>query len=242
MKISFVFLVLLSSFTASARNPFVDSLNQKVEVKKKSRWTLADWLDTKKQVGLMDAWLAANTSANLFEFYLGANYADITSETTTTTSLTEVKTHASTYDLAGFVSIFGLAFNYQTWDKDTTYQGEVLLRLLGKAEQSTRLNLFYGLRKIDKEGFSKAYDFPYFGAELRLYLLSFLAIQGRYMQFQESEMPNSVKVDALETSYGLAIDVSALQLSAEKRVSTEKFSSGEKTQHDVWQYGIKLYF
>ena len=43
---------------------------EKQEEKKRSRWTLADWLLQKKNNRMMDLWLAKNSYSSPFEFYL----------------------------------------------------------------------------------------------------------------------------------------------------------------------------
>ena len=66
-------LVVLAGFfvaTFAASNAFavLDFLNNKQAPKKTSRWTLADWMSTKRQMSLQDQWLAMNSSDNFYEF------------------------------------------------------------------------------------------------------------------------------------------------------------------------------
>ncbi|MCB0390622.1 MAG: hypothetical protein KDD58_05005 [Bdellovibrionales bacterium] len=242
MKFYLLTIILLTSISSWARNPFVDSLNKKVEVKKKTRWTLADWLDTKKQISLMDAWLAANTSANLFEFYVGGSLFNFEDKLVSTPGLMPTNGDSSTYSIAGFVSIFGLVYNRITEGKDVIDQGEFIVRLLGKAEQGTRLNLLYGYNKINSKIYNDSYDLPYIGASLRIYLLSFLAIQSRYVSYIQSKLPNATDIDGSQVEYGLAVDVGPLQLTADVVSQTTEMTGAIENRRDGYKYGIHLFF
>lgn len=234
----FVFLFVLSINTW-AKNSFLESLNQKVEVKKKTRWTLNDWLDTKKQMSLMDSWLAANTSDHLFEFYLGVLHFNYTQDLTG-----QLKTELSTlsYTFTGFVSIFGLNFKSENEDDSSHLQGEILLRLLGKAEQSTRLNIFYGIENVDSNTFTETYNIPFYGASIKLYVFSFFALQAKYLTSQKTKLPNLVDVDGKTLEYGASVDVGPFQLLGDWVQKEMNYSSSVRSKKEGLRLGLLIYF
>ena len=64
---------------------------KKQQEKKSTRWTLSDWLATKKRMALMDQWLALNTKTTLFEARLGGSMGDV-EETTAESPISKKQT------------------------------------------------------------------------------------------------------------------------------------------------------
>jgi len=240
MRLSLFVLIIFIALPSWSRNPFVDSLNQKVEVKKKTRWTLADWLETKNKMSLMDAWLAANTSSHLFEFYLGGYYKEFTDNNT---GQIAIKDNSTGYSLAGFVSIFGLNLDFEEEDENGNnyLRAAFILRLLGQAEQGTRLNLFYGQERVESEAFTENFDIPFYGASLRMYILSFLAIQGKYLLYQKTDLPNQIQLEGKSWEYGVAIDLGPFQISGDWFVNDLDYSSNLKSQREGLKLSLLLY-
>lgn len=226
----FVFFSLSFSNLALARNAFVDSLNKKVDVKKQSRWTLADWLGTKKKVDMMDSWLALNSSSNIFEFYLEASLFDYEN----------MNPHA--FSAAGFISIFGVKLEQKIFRQEISSSAEGILRLLGKSEQGTRLNLFYGLRVMDESIYSKIYEMPYWGGEIRLYLLSFLSMDGRYLNYSKSERSDSLNISGYDLAFGVNIDIGPIQFFFQKLNEVRSVTGQESSHEEGFRYGLRLYF
>lgn len=239
MKTLSIFFILFIATPLWARNSFIESLNKKAEFKKKTRWTLADWLDTKRQVGIMDAWLAANSSTQTFEFYLRGSYSIYKNQESGNSPQENTVT---TYSLAGFVSILGLSFQQEIDENLTRTKGELILRILGKAEQSTRWNLFYGFEKINEKGVENVYEIPYYGTSLRVYLLNFLAIQAKYGQLQKTLVQEEFYRMGYAIEYGLALDIGALQLTVEWFNRKSEYSLNNTSIDKGMRYGLYLYF
>ncbi len=235
----FTFLSVQNSWAA---NDFLDSLNKKAEVKKGTSWTLAGWLATKNKVALMDSWLAVNSSASIFEFYGGVSHYNFEDLVTSDFNAAPLKDELSTVTAAGFLSILGIKFEQEIDDlvASTTVEGS--LRLLGKAEQATHLNLFYGIKIVEDSDIGDAFDIQYYGGELRLYLLSFLSVQGNYKKIFESERSDQLLYSGNQVEYGAAIDVGALQFFGKMVTTKNILSSGTESQRSGFRYGVYLYF
>ncbi len=71
VKRYFILLLLLTPNFSWAFEGVYTVIIQKQQAKASSRWTLGDWLATKKKMALMDQWLALHSSTQIFELYLG---------------------------------------------------------------------------------------------------------------------------------------------------------------------------
>ena len=223
-----------------ARNAYIESLNKKADVKKKTRWTLADWFETKNKVHLMDKWLAANSSANLFEFYLSYSNYDYKQTQSIIPAVDEYRDNSSAYAIAGFLSIFGIKAE-QSSDKISIHnQYEILLRILGDAEQSSRLNIFYGRDHQNSRQVDENSSDDFWGAELRLYLLSFLSLEGRFQKYLKNEM-NDSGWDLIST-YGLNVDLGPFQMFGLWSASDTGSNSINEIQREGIKYGLRMYF
>ena len=157
---------------------------QKQAQKAQSRWTLTDWLRTKKKMALMDQWLALNTSAHIFELVLeGAEGHYKISQAT----MPQKSGHLSkNYGGSFFVSIFGLEYKREE-SLDFYKQDELQfnLRILGTSTQVTNLTLHYGQRKLNDVRYGE-FEQNYFGLVSDLYLLSFLGLEGLYRTYNNA--------------------------------------------------------
>lgn len=243
MRYILIILFFVVSTQVQARNAWLDSLNKKVEVKKKTRWTLADWMNTKNQVGLMDAWLAANTSASLFEFYFGGSQYDFDNFIPASSATATSSDSTINYTVAGFVTIFGLKLENEDEEGIGKYSVEGLLRVLGSAEQGTRLNAFYGAELINDENQSEEYSSHYYGGSLRIYLLGFFAIEGIYQKILETELPDTSKYEGEKVAYGALIDLGPFQFFAKQEETRQYFLNNSlKTRREGLRYGLNIYF
>ena len=75
--LSILFLLLPLQSFALAEGVYT-VIVKKQEEKKSSRWSLADWLVTKKKIALMDQWLALNSSTTWFELGKVSKSHDVT--------------------------------------------------------------------------------------------------------------------------------------------------------------------
>jgi hypothetical protein len=239
----FTFLLFFSISSSAKSSSFFDSLNKKSSGKNASKWTIADWLETKKKVQVMDHWLAVNSSINIFEFYLGVSHFDFTDQLF---DLGEPgiksKDELSTITLAGFLTILGLKIQNEIDDSMDTTSMEVLLRVFGKSEQSSRWNLFYGTNFIKDDFYLESYKRVFYGSEVRIYIFKFLSMDGRYVFFEPSEVPdNSIKKGTL-VEYGLNFDLGAFQLFGKYVDQTNDLTLSSKMIRNGIRYGVNFYF
>ncbi|MCM2323514.1 MAG: hypothetical protein NDJ90_09660 [Oligoflexia bacterium] len=146
---------------------------KKQEAKAQRRWSLAEWLETKEKIKLMDMWLALHTPSP-FEFALSGDYR-------TGSGPGGNFTGWSASALA-FATIFGLEAQFERAPQ-SRYHGLFHFRILGYSDQGTHITLQGGLRGI---GGHRA---PLAGVRTSLYLARFFGIEGLYRHYFESAGP-----------------------------------------------------
>jgi hypothetical protein len=216
--------------------------------KKSKRWTLTDWLITKKKIALMDQWLALNSSKTWFEFKV-ANYLGDTDMVNN-----GIKTSADTNKISGAIFIRMLGFEYDKIDiKENTNSNlsdqesyNAALLILGNSIQSTSVIAHYGQRKLTwpQQGQFKQ---DFYGGRLTLYLASFLGVQGRYDLYPTIKSTNAPDLSLKGERITLApfIEWGALRLIGE--FSTYKgrlYSQGQflqSTEEKSGLFGLELY-
>jgi hypothetical protein len=178
---------------------------KKVEAKKARGWSLTDWMLTKQKVALMDQWLALNSSANNFEFFISGGKSDYDRQTTSTGS-DETTQHKMDWAQAGaYFRIFGIeGGSERTNEHYTSRYTHFALRIFGTAVQGTNITAHYGIRKF-KGG--EIVENQYWGGRASLYLLSFLGVDGTYHEYlsNKSSQGNNLKGDWME--YGAFFDL-----------------------------------
>src|SRR4051812_2514013 len=97
-------LALLAPATQARADEIYTFVVKKQEEKAKTRWSLADWLDTRDKMKLMDLWLAIH-SPSPYEFFLSGSYI-IPSDSTVS--------KGSDLSVAAFATIFGLEGRRET--------------------------------------------------------------------------------------------------------------------------------
>lgn len=132
----------------------------KQEEKAKSRWSLADWLDTRDRMRVQDIWLAMHTSTP-FEFFLDGNY-----------QFNQVSGGNAFNGFSGSVgayySLWGLEGKYDSLiDKHTTYT--LNLRVVGFHDQATHMAFQLGLRETSDVN-NISYRNALLGIRLSLYI------------------------------------------------------------------------
>lgn len=171
---------------------------KKQEEKKKSRWTLGDWLLTKEKMRLQDQWLAMN-SGSPFEFFLTGNYQTLNSGSTT---------RQWNFGFAAYAAMVGLEFQYNQINE--RMKGLFNLRLVGRHAQGTNLTVFGGLRFQPSP---ESITGPLAGASLTLYLTKFLGIEGSYQHyFQSSPAASGTQTLGSRWDAGMFIDFSFLRI------------------------------
>lgn len=180
-----LFLVLVP-LTAQAEIYFID---QKQEIKSQSRWSLADWLDQRDHMRLMDLWLALH-SPSPYEFYVGTTFQN---------GYLNGGSYASAWNVqaVAYASIFGVEFQRQFADYLPNYLMMAHLRVFGRHAQDTNITFEGGAREQDI-GQSQAWN-PLVGVAFSLYINRFFGVDALYRHyFQATYSSGSVWGDRYE--------------------------------------------
>jgi hypothetical protein len=144
---------------------------KKQEEKKKVRWSLAEWLDTRDRMRMQDLWLALH-SPSPYEFFFGADYR-----------LSDQGEGGARYDkslrlsAAAYATIFGLEAQ-RRFSPLEEWLGMFDLRVFGYHQQSTNITLNAGLRVRDlAEGRSRN---AVLGGAMTVYVNRFCGVDGSY--------------------------------------------------------------
>jgi len=233
------YLILIIAIFLSA-NIFADEVYtviiKKHEEKVQSRWTLADWLATKQRISLMDQWLALNTESNLFEFVLSYDKFNLKQEQS------NLKSNYSDNRYGGkafftFLGIEGQSDDTESLFDTTSYN--LNLRLLGGSQQSTHLNLHYGIRNVSDHAVNKFSPY-FFGIDFELYLLGFLGTNFKYSN-TSSDSINSISYHNRTRDIGVFVDLWFIRFYYEKSKNNH-FYNGDKIKQDGERIGMALYF
>ncbi|MDD0852056.1 hypothetical protein HBN50_03065 [Halobacteriovorax sp. GB3] len=210
---------------------------QKQEQKKQSRWSLADWLATKKRIALMDQWLALNTESNIFEMIVDYQHYEFDDA-----FLSETKV-SDRANLKMFVTLLGLEAEKE-WSTSQlkTNHYNLSLRLLGSSQQSTHVNLLWGYKEIETRIYGD-YRTQFYGAEGDLYLLSFLGASGRFEKIRQRANTIS-KVEGEKSRFGGFLEFYFIRLYYHKTIEKYSFDSGTsvtRKERNGDTFGISLY-
>ncbi len=227
--------LLLVSFISQANDVegVYTVIIKKQAEKKSTRWTLSDWLTTKKRMALMDQWLALNTKTTLFEGRFGGSTGSV-KETTDV----ENKKTSNRYEAELLVRMFGLAAETGNLGPHQKFSSaELELMILGSSLQSTSLRGFYGLRKLDWENVGK-FDQYYYGGTLTIYLFNFLGVDGRYQSFSKAKDDDKVDTASGNSlSLGAFLDLSFVRLGAKLYSETLKLEHAGVVQPNTKNKG-----
>src|SRR3712207_607230 len=138
--------------------------------KKKTRWTLAEWLRTKENMRVQDLWLARH-SPSPWEVIVGGDYRRINENE----SLRDRRLNVSIHRRA-----FGIGAERET--HPNRWNTMLFWRFFGYHQQATMITLQAGRQfpELGKEPW-------FFGAQSNLYLLQFLGVEGVFRRvFAES--------------------------------------------------------
>lgn len=213
---------------------------RKQQEKQASRWSLLDWMNTKKKMALMDQWLALNSSVNHFEFSL---YGEKNQ-----TEIAEVENDGVSAGLSFYYRIFGLEGSWSEIEKTLHEKsGRLGLRIFGKSDQGPNIKLFYGL--ANQKDFSQNFGIvkpTFYGGSTTIYLLPFLGGFAEYAKYSKETFSNSTtEVDGDRVTTGAFIELSFLRIygSLEKRRFHYNASGVESDRHiKSTNAGIKLFF
>jgi hypothetical protein len=173
----FIPLLIMMSVLISTPNAKADEsytfIIKKQEEKKKTRWSLSEWLDTRDRMRMMDLWLALH-SPSPYEFFLGGDYQF------------SKYTNAGTYAnwrifLAAYASIFGLQVIREF--EPNRIIGLFHFRFFGIHNQNTNITLNLGVRA---ENEPVSFKSALAGLEMTIYIAKFFGIKGLYHHYFDS--------------------------------------------------------
>lgn len=234
--IIFIFTFILSfniSFKAMAIEGVYQVIIKKQEQKRQSRWSLGEWLATKQRIALMDQWLALNTDSNLFEAVLDYSQHSFSP----TIGGVEVDKNASVYNAKFYLTVLGFE-----WERDHTSYGpefekyNISLRLFGTSQQSTHINLLYGVKQTREKDYGH-FESQFFGVDGDIYLLSFLGVSGSFEKLSEEDV-SGVKLHGESSSYGAFLELFFLRLYIENR--KESYFYRGNNRGDFYKEGTAL--
>ena len=228
-RISVVALVLgvgILSVPASHADDVYQIVIKKQEEKKKTRWSLQEWLETRDRMRLMDLWLAMN-SPSPYEFYLGGDLQLLERSSAP-------RTFSGSAYAGAFASIFGLEVK-KDFGPGQDWRALFRLRVFGYHDQSTHLTFHGGLRwTLLPEDSRNAVA----GYSMRIYLGRFFGIDhlGQYV-FPSTPTASGLSVSGTRFEIGGFIDFNILHFYAQYFWD---HSSGEIRNGPAG--GIRVYF
>lgn len=223
-------------------------IDRKQEEKKKSRWTLADWMATKERNGWMDQWLAMNTAPNFLDFTLGGGLGKVTPTTDDNQSDSEKLTEGN---LGLHFNIIGLEGQYkESPDRYKSRTGIFHLRILGQSTQSTFIAVQYGIHLLNDQAYGK-YDYEFLGVYANFYFLPYFGAQGGYRNYMTTKSDSlGIESSGRRVDTGAFIELGALRFYANyftEVLTFEGAGSGinggkDKREEEGITYGLQLFF
>lgn len=218
---------------------------KKQQEKKNSRWSLADWMGTKKKIALMDQWLAIHSSSNNFEFalYGAKNNLDFS----TGISSQDQSGKGNEIGFLGYYRIIGLEAKFEEIPNLIRDKNLMLgLRIFGRSDQGSHIKLLYGLNEMKDYQSGESVTQNIFGASSSIYLLPFLGIEGGYRKFLSDKLGNtSIDISGEAIEYGGFIEYSFVRIFGklqEKKIFHSNQTSTTKKTYKTSSLGLKLYF
>lgn len=221
---------------------------KKQEEKKRSRWSLAEWLSQKENNRAMDLWLARNSHSSAFEFFLQArshNYG-LSAGTGTPSS------NRNSYDgaLAAYAGVAGLRGGYESdTENRSRWLGSLNLRLFGRALQDTHINLEYGLTGLSQKqssGETESFQNQYGGASLNIYFTKYFGIEGSYRKILPAQSERGRTLEGEIETGGVFIDFGILRVFGDWRKDFLKFDGAGLPDTSEFREGfgggLRLYF
>ena len=231
-----IFLLVASVFLVNSFTPWaygddvVQIIFKKQEEKRKTRWSLAEWLETRDRMMLMDLWLAMH-SPTPYEFYLGTDYQ--MSETDQSGDENYWRIYGAAY-----ATIFGLGLEYET-SPSKPWSALFLLRVFGFNAQATNITLQLGVRNSTQpEVFRNAV----LGVGTTIYIAKYFGVDGFYRHYFDST-PNATgsSLSGHRFEVGAFIDFSLLRVYGNYYDEPLSSPSGQTGASGV-NLGARVYF
>jgi hypothetical protein len=228
--------VLLSAPSARA-DDVVTFVIKRQEVKRQSRWSLADWLDTREKMRMQDLWLALH-SPSPYEFFLGGSFHYLLQSA--------AGQHMGGEGVfAAYASIFGLQGHYEGFVESTGLHHRITglfnLRVFGCHVQGTNLTLHGGLRNSIFPGGGDARQATV-GLSFAIYFAKFFGIDGvvRY-HFFSTPLPTGDSVHGMRVEGGPFIDFSFVRVFGQYFWEPDWFASGAASTRQGVSAGLRFF-
>ncbi len=225
------FTVAGFTLTHARAEDIVTIVIKKEEEKRKTRWSLSEWIEARDKMRLMDLWLALH-SPSPYEFFVSPEALFPQTHPNTLSLNPALRLQAAAY-----ASIVGLQVQHSFLESAET-KTQLNFRLLGYHVQSTNITLHGGLRF---NGQPESTRNGYAGADITLYLGRYAGIQGLY-QYHFSPIGNTAGVTATGTEWEAHgfIDFKALRVFAGYQSLSEQGTGAQS--RNLWLSGLKLFF
>jgi hypothetical protein len=146
------------------------------------RWSLAEWLDQRDRMRMMDLWLALH-SPSPYEFYTGLSFQS---------GRSAFDTYYSGWNLhfGAFASIFGLEVQRDFNVLQSRWISMFLIRILGKRVQATNITIQLGAKQEDR--FSDQLWNLLTGIDATLYINRYFGIEGLYRHYWKASVGSTL--------------------------------------------------
>ncbi len=181
-----------------------------------TQWTLADWLQQKKKIGLMDHWLLSNRKTQVFDFMFGGGNSKFLLKTESQTEIDRSWNQGAFAQTAFYVYMLGVEGSYEKYNPGRDLvQSSLNLRILGSHLQSTRLIVKYGFRELKIEEDQEKWLSHFAEADLNIYLFRGFGLQGRYQHIIPKVSNEDVELKGHRVSGGAFIELGVLRIFGE---------------------------
>ena len=227
------FAALLTLAFVSASLPArADTYNvffgEKQKEKSRNRWSLAEWLDQRDRMRMMDLWLALH-SPSPYEFYVGGAYK---------TGKNQSGGYYGGWDVyfAAYAYLFGMELQRNMSNYEPRWTGLVDFRAFGFHNQGTNLT-FQGGVKNETRGGTSLWN-PLVGVSLTLYFAQNFGVEGLYRHAFAGSSGLTNSTDRYEG--GAFIDFSFVRVYGDYFAEIEAGAPDRSTSGV--QLGTRLYF
>jgi hypothetical protein len=233
LRKTLVLLLIVSSLAtapAEAEEWLFSGVVRRQEEKKKSRWSLAEWLKTKERMKWMDQWLALHTPSP-FEFYLGTAYEGGNPSP-------GERYGGWRFTGAAYATIFGVEIQRELSPLNH-WMALFCFRIFGYHNQSTNITLHGGVRgQVGAGGLRN----PVAGGTANLYFTKFFGGEFLYRYyFEGTAAENGVLSSGHRLEANGFIDYSAVRLQGGYFNAPENYS-GRRVSNTGFNAGVKLFF
>lgn len=202
--LNFIFFFFFGALSVKADNVYV-VIQKQQEQKKQSRWSLGEWMIQERKIHLMDQWLAMNTEEIGAEWRF--HYSAMSFERNEDQNNT---LNGSIYGLEVFYGFLGVgAEQIKADDESLLINTKIKIKLIGSSQQSTHLNIYYGLARGGETG---GPDASLYGLEGDLYLYGGFGVRYLYEEYKPNSRADAVYFEGLRRENGLFLESGFIRL------------------------------